>query len=171
MSQSSPYLAHLTLTTGHLRRSYREEVGDEALELLAPWLAKTIRTGAREPLPVAAFAHFAASATVEDGSLLCTVWGPPGSQQSAAAVHPAAAVPLVTFGVAQRSRQAAALWPLLVALPGAASGLKPPAAPWCAVSLQPGLLLHPTASEWLGDLERCIAWAWITRAPALERLK
>ena len=168
MPPSSPYLAHLTLTTGHLRRSYREEVGDEALALLAPWLAKSIITGAREPLPVASLAHFAASATVENGPLLCTVWGPPSSQQSAAAVHPAAAIPLVTFGVAQRSRHAAALWPLLLALPGSASELQRPPPPWCAVSLQPGLLLHPSASEWLGDLERCIAWAWITRAPDLE---
>ncbi len=165
---SSPYLAHLTLTTGHLRRSYREEVGDEALALLAPWLARAISTGASEPLPVASLAHFAASATVENGSLLCTVWGPPSSQQSAASVHHVAAIPLVTFGVAQRSRQAAVLWPLLVALPGTATGLQRPPSPWCAVSLQPGLLLHHTASEWLGDFERCVAWAWITRAPDLE---
>ena len=51
MPPSSPYLAHLTLTTGHLRKSYREEVGDEAIALLAPWLANSILTGAREPLP------------------------------------------------------------------------------------------------------------------------
>lgn len=75
MPPSSPYLAHLTLTTGHLRKSYREEVGDEAIALLAPWLANSILTGAREPLPVASLAHFAASATVENGPLLCTVWG------------------------------------------------------------------------------------------------
>lgn len=168
MPPSSPYLAHLTLTTGHLLRSYREEVGDETIALLAPWLARAISTGAREPLPVASLAHFAASATVECGALLCTVWGPPVSQQSAASVPPASGVPLVTLGVAQRSRHAAALWPLLVTLPGAAAGLQRPPPPWCAVSLQPGVLLHPAASEWLGDLERCIAWAWITRAPDLE---
>lgn len=168
MPPSSPYLAQLTLTTGHLRRSYRHEVGDEALALLAPWLANALSTGAREPLQVASLAHFAASATVEDGALICTVWGPPSSQQSAAAVHPAAAIPLVTFGVAQRSRHAAALWPLLVALDGAADGLQRPPSPWCAVSLQLGLLLHPTASEWLGEFERCVAWAWITRSPNLD---
>lgn len=169
---SSPYLAHLTLTTGHLRRSYREEVGDEALALLAPWLAKAISTGDREPLPVASLAHFAASATAEHGALLCTVWGPPARSNQPPPSPPSAAVPLVTFGVAQRSRLAAVLWPLLLALPGtAAAGLQRPPTPWCAVSLQPGLLLHPTASEWLGDLERCIAWAWITRAPALEAVR
>jgi len=167
---NSPYLAHLTLTTGHLRRSYREEVGDEALALLAPWLATAIRTGAREPLPVPSLAHFAATAAVEDGALICTVWGPPHSQQTAAAANPDMAVPLITLGVAQRSRQAAALWPLLLAMPGSASGVRRPEPPWCAVSLQPGLLLHPTASDWLGDFERCVAWAWITRAPALDRV-
>ena len=80
---SSPYLAHLTLTTGHLRRSYREEVGDEALALLAPWLAKAIETGARQPLPVASLAHFAASAVVEDGALLCTARSPSSTSRSA----------------------------------------------------------------------------------------
>ena len=31
------------------------------------------------------------------------------------------------------------------------------------VQLEPGLLDHPDAKEWLVDFERCVAWAWIDR--------
>ena len=41
-------------------------------------------------------------------------------------------------------------------------------APWLAVITHPTLAAHLGATEWLGDFERCVAWAWITRHPAVE---
>lgn len=36
-----------------------------------------------------------------------------------------------------------------------------PEAPWCAVLLHKTLPLGGDATLWLGDFERCVAWAWI----------
>lgn len=76
---------------------------------------------------------------------------------------------LVTMAVAMRPRQGAGLWRTLHNLLGGAMpplvtdpATQPPA-PWLAVALHlPALLPAPhPALHWLGDAERCIAWAWI----------
>ena len=44
-------------------------------------------------------------------------------------------------------------------------GVQRPAEPWCAVLIHLTLALaDPSASAWLGDFERCVAWAWVHRA-------
>lgn len=164
----SPYIIHITLSTGHTRNSPREEVGDDILRLLVPWLnGLTQQPGQRAPLPVPDLAHYSASATVDAGALLATIWGPRGPYLPGRA-HDGEADPLVTLGVAQRSRHGGDLWAMMVAQFGVAPGLKRPAEPWCAIALHAGLMAHPQTAEWLGDLERCIAWAWVTRAPQME---
>jgi hypothetical protein len=155
------------LSTGHLRRSPRDEVDGETLARVAPWLAAAVEPGQAMPLPVSALARYTALAAVLDGSLLVTISGPPQAGGPMRGTAP----PLVTLGVAQRSRHGAALWPLLTGphMPPAKPGVVQPAAPWCGVVLWPTIMLHPNAMEWIGDLERCIAWAWIERrAPAPE---
>ena len=151
---TAPYINHLTISTGHSRRSPRAEVGDDTLTWLVPWLRKAVALGTPQPLPVAALARYSLLAQVEDGALLATLYAGPDA-------------PLVTIGVAQRSRQAATLWNKMITAFGA-PGLERPAEPWCAVALHAALLDHPGAGEWLGDFERCIAWAWITRNPQIE---
>jgi hypothetical protein len=42
-----------------------------------------------------------------------------------------------------------------------ASPEQPATLPWLAVTLQPGLLLRPSAASWLADFERCVAWTII----------
>src|SRR5574337_28175 len=42
-----------------------------------------------------------------------------------------------------------------------------PAAPWLAVAVHESAAAHPEALVWLGDLGRCMAWAWITLEPDL----
>ena len=42
-----------------------------------------------------------------------------------------------------------------------ASPQQPVSLPWLAVTLQPGLLLRPSAARWLADFERCVAWTII----------
>lgn len=54
---------------------------------------------------------------------------------------------------------------------GAAQSMDQPDAPWCAVVLHPSLSAYRGDVEWMGDFERCIAWAWITRRPALQSVK
>lgn len=163
----SPYINHITLSTGHTRRSPRNEVGDEPLRLLVPWLNDMLVGQIPLPLPVPNLYHYSASATVDGGGLVCTIWGPAGPH-TPGLPYAGEAIPIITLGVAQRSRHGEDLWARMVANFGAAASAKCPSEPWCAVALHPGMAMYPDSSEWLGDLERCIAWAWITRAPHLR---
>lgn len=166
----NPYIAHVTLATGHLRRSSRAEVSDDTIAVLVPWLASARAAGSIPThLPGAAFAGFTAKVLVEHGSLVCTVYGPAARFPSLAGMEAAQdGVPLVTFGVAQRSRHSKALWAALVAVSDVPPRCAMPDSPWCGVVLHPPLPAFPDAAEWLGDFERCVAWAWISRNTHLE---
>ena len=155
------YINHLTITTGHNARTSRADVADETLSVVAPWLQSIVGTGQRSPLPVPALSHFSAVAYVQDGSLVVTVYGPSGPHRTG---QPAGAdIPLVTFGVAQRSRHSEPLWAMLLANFEHPDGIKQPSTPWCAAIVYPSAIAHKTALSWLADFERCCAWGWITR--------
>lgn len=161
------YINHITLNTGHLARSQRADVAPEVTALLAPWLQGIINTGKTAPLPVPALSQYSALALMEGGGLVVTLYGPAGPHESGKP-HGGDLMPLVTMGIAQRSRQAAPLWQALCkAYPGA-DRLTMPVVPWAAVITYPTMAAHRSSVEWLGDLERCIAWAWLTRNPDLR---
>lgn len=148
MTARPRYLRHLTLDTGDQRDSYRHEVADDVLALLRPMIEQARLCHATIPgVPGGYTLH----AWTGRGALLCEVMGPAGSTDPGPA--------LVAFWVARDSLSSAHAWRAIVAS-GYATGSAPPA-PWCAVSLRAGLAQHPDAAHWLGDLERCIAWAWI----------
>lgn len=153
------YIQHLTLASGNVTRIERGDVYGETLARISPWLTAVALDGGPAPLPVSALAAYSASASVHDGALILTVLGPAGEGF-------AKPPPLVTIGVAKRSRHGAALWPLMTGpvMPPSAPGLKCPSAPWCAVVQWPPLAVDLDAADWLGDFERCVAWAWVTRA-------
>lgn len=141
------YISHITMQTGHVSRIERGDVSGETLARVRPWLSALIESGASIPLPVQALGtDYSAHASAENGALVVTV-------------SAASGLPLVTMGVAARSRHAVKLWDGLVGL-SKAEGVERPSAPWCAVMLWPALAAHDDAAAWLGDLERCIAWAW-----------
>lgn len=146
------YLNHVTLSTGHTRRSPRAEVSDDTIRALAPWLQAAIEHKDDYPLPgpLGALHGFVAQVSVERGALLCSI----GQQQSG---------PLVTFGVAARSRQSGELWAMMCAQFGAADALVAPSTPWCAVALHPAFMEQMGMSAWVGDFERCAAWAWLEK--------
>ena len=106
---AAPYIEHITLTTGHRNRSSRGAVSDDTLAVVAPWLRRLIETGERLPLPAPALVHYSAKATSEGGGLMATIYGPIGPHTHGQA-HSGATAPLVTLGVAQRSRQGGDLW-------------------------------------------------------------
>lgn len=143
------YLNHVTLSTGHTRRSPRAEVSSATIEWLNPWLSALLAEGGTQPLPEPSLAAYSAAAHIESGGLVMTVFCDGDA--------------IVTFGVAARSRQSAELWAYLCA--GKPLLLSVPAVPWCAVALREGYLNHPDASGWLGDFERCVAWTWLERKP------
>jgi hypothetical protein len=78
-------------------------------------------------------------------------------------------MPVITIGIAAKSRCSAKLWQMLHnhAMPGIPVKTDinaPPSAPWCAARIEGGLAHYPGAAAWLGDFERCLAWAWIEGA-------
>lgn len=162
------YLTHITLTTGHKSRSERADIGDDMLALLRPWLGTLLADGDKHPLPVAPLAHFSASAAQHDGSLILTLFSPAGPHTPGQPATAGRGLPMITMGVAQRSRHAAELWPLLIAQAGVKTGLRQPGTPWMAVALHPSITAYRGDIDWMADFEACVAWAWITLAPILS---
>lgn len=149
------WIEHLTLTTGHTRRSYRSEVGDDVVAYCRNLLDGAI---AAEPdgktVPITSIGcDLGVIATSR--SILCTI------------LH--SKVPLVSVGIATSSRSGASLWRVLtqVGEPILHHSIvvdRCPAEPWCVVRLEPGVVTadRELASA-LGDFERCLAWAFIER--------
>ena len=148
------YIHHLTITTGHTRKSYRNEVASDIIDTLQATLSAAI-AGQLPPLP-GDLSGYHLSAGAVGRCLMATVWAPPKAV-------PSRPTPLVTIGVAARSRCAADLWGRLVESHPAPLQPAMPDAPWCAVQLQPGIMSDIGAMGWLGDFERCLAWAWLER--------
>ena len=143
------YLNHITLATGHNRRSPSTEVSPTTLAWLRPWLDALLSNSGPSPLPESSLAHYSATAHIEHGGLVVTVFCGVDS--------------IVTFAVAERSRQSAELWAYMRAQYDALPGLACPGVPWLAVALRDGLVNHADAMGWLGDFERCVAWTWLGR--------
>lgn len=144
------YLNHITLSTGHTRRSDRSDVTDETIKALGPWLNAVIAHQDDYPMPgpLGVRDGFVMSASALHGGLVCHV----GQLDSG---------PLVSFGVATRSRQSGELWAWMCAQYGSRAALTSPGTPWCAVALRPAFSAQHGASAWLGDFERCVAWTWL----------
>jgi hypothetical protein len=153
------YLNHITLSSGHPRRSQRADVSDGAIKALRPWLQAAIEHKEDYPLPgsLGTKDGFLAQVTVGGGALLCSV----GRMQTG---------PLMTFGVAARSRQSGELWAIMCAQFGSAGALTAPVTPWCARALHPAFARQQDMAAWFGDFERCVAWAWIAGAWVNGRL-
>jgi hypothetical protein len=156
------YINHLTLLTGHLARTPRSDVAPEIIKLLSDWLVTTLDSGRTHPLPVPSVSHFGIQTLTKNGLLQVTVFGPSG-QHKQGKPHNGPVMPLVTFGVAGDSLQGKELWEALTAKFETKLGLIQPDAPWCIVAIHPTVIAYPSALAWLGDFERCIAWAWLTR--------
>lgn len=133
----------------------------------------------RWPVKARAVVPKGARLTIEDGAVRCIADGESdanfvgmageaavgGATDRAVTVGVSfsAPTPIVTLGVAPTSIAGADLWPRIV--PGGGEEQLPrpsaPPVPWCVAKLQPTALLWSEAVSWLGDFERCIAWAWV----------
>lgn len=152
------YLHHVTLTTGHSRRSYRSECNDRLLAQLAPIVAECERDGVAELPSPTGLMHLTRIADSDRPSRHVAIWAISEPQGPA----------LVTIAMAMTDRAGAGVWRGLHAGHGEPTALASdpttaPPAPWLAVILHvPAMIPNPhPAIEWLGDAERCIAWAWI----------
>ncbi len=162
---NAKFIRHLTLNTGHSRDSPREEVGEDIIDTCRDLIVGCLASHLYEPIPAARDPDCVLVATREGRCLVATV------SALFVADHGELAgelrrIPLVTIGVAESARCGATLWRALHA--GREPGLQtdrnhPPQAPWCAARLEPSISyqLFAGAAHWLGDFERCLAWAWI----------
>lgn len=157
----SKYITHITLNTGHSSRIQDGDVVGETLGRITPWLHALVQSGQLMPLPASGLSAYTAHASVQDGALVLTVYGPTVTDAGPMlGMQP----PIVTIGVAKKARHAH-LWALMTTgahMPPPAKGIKAPQTPWCAIAIWPSSELCADAFEWLGDFERCVAWAWVS---------
>lgn len=154
MSAVARWLEHVTLTTGHSRRSYLDEVSDEALALCRR-LIEQLRSGdpaARVPI---LRTPYALTGYARTGRCLT--------------VTIAADEPVVTMAVGGHSKCGARVWREIHQyadeweLPYVTDRDRPPPEPWCAALLDSAAARQPAEGLMaIGDFERCLAWAWLT---------
>lgn len=149
------YIRHITLTTGDTRDSHREEISDEALAVCRGLIDRIMAGEVSEPAPIPGFAGYSLSGRASSRCLVATVWadGPPSEI-------------VATIGIAAHSKCGASLWRELHRwgqTPVVTGPHHCPPEPWVAAALDAGIVRHMDAAHWLGDFERCLAWAWVTR--------
>jgi hypothetical protein len=155
------YINHVTLSTGDVRRSPRSEVSDDTLKLLFPWIEEATTYAAFVPLPIRELSHYAIKAFVFDLDLVVTIYGPLGPHTPGER-HKGEFIPVATFAVAQSKEQGDTLWGQMTDSFQANQDCKQPETPWLAVAqYDTAAIFFDTG--WLGDFERCIAWAWIEK--------
>jgi hypothetical protein len=155
----SRYLHHVTLTTGHTRRSWRHEIDPGIMSRVAD-LIETAReeTGALIP-------------GVEPR---CWLYIDDTARCAVMTVRLDDDVPLLTFAIVAHARCGAQLWRMLhesATTPVATRIAERPQEPWCAVRIEAGAILFPPPHPLLptlADMERCVAWAWLDRRTNLE---
>lgn len=128
----SDTLAHYTLTTGHMEASPRSAVADDTMATLRPML-----TDGDHVMP--GFGGYSVATTTHGSRLRACVRGPHGATIVMDVV--CAAEDLARLG-RQHKRE------LNVPLPA------------CLVEILPAATVDP-AVHWVGDFERCLAWAWV----------
>lgn len=156
MDDTETTLRHLTLNTGHVRRSLRGEVDPAVYRVVGPLLDAV--DGRHQRMPDG-FTAWDVSFTAVDDALLATLW------------HRDTGAPALTFGVAATRDASSVVWEQLVAH-AAQLGVRVvgerPAAPWLGVVLLPTLGAMPRGAvenvmAWAGDFERCVGWSWLAR--------
>lgn len=143
---SEKYLYHVTLQTGHSRKSYRSEVSDEAIAFCRDLLNK-MQSGERVEIPPGGYF---CSARISGHCATFSVF--------------AGTTLLLAFGVVEHERCGAELWRGLHNVEGLPATTDPesqPRAPWIGVALAEGLTMYPQTSGWLGDFERVLAWSFL----------
>ncbi len=147
-------ILHITLNTGHARRSYRSEVGDDIIPQMHMLLARML-AGERARIPGVPDDMYL-SGKADGAGLIATISA--NGQQGAR--------PIVTMGVSGQTDNTVHLWQSLhsdTQQPLITDPADVPPAPWCAARIEPAASSFVTALLWIGDLERCLAWAWLER--------
>ena len=136
-------LYHVTLTTGRVGRTHRGDVDRTTLATLRPLVEGL--TGGDPAVP-----HTRAIPLVTGFLIQCVMLHGRDAPLFRVYAHPEGPIPIEGVDA--------------VLAPQTDASRPPAARPWCGVILHRGVLGRPDAMGWLGDFERCIAWAvWAMR--------
>lgn len=164
MPSTPRYIRHVTLTTGHVRDSLPDEVAPATIAAMRHLIERICAGAVSEPVSLREYADvgaYSVSGRCSGKCLVVSVYadGPPSDL-------------ICTIGVAAHSRCGASLWRNLHQwgrVPVRTDPTQCPPEPWVAAALDAGVAQHLGAMEWLGDMERCLAWAWVSRCSRAVR--
>lgn len=148
------WLEHVTLTTGHSRRSYADEVSDAALVLCRELVAQ-LDGDPTKLVPIPRTGWSLTGVSKAGRCLTVSIVRRPSE-------------PIVMMSVAAHSKCGASAWRELHRyadewrLPYVTDPRRPPPEPWCAALLDTAAPAEsPEGLMMLGDFERCLAWAFL----------
>lgn len=141
------YVHHVQLNTGEKRRSQRQDLSAQVINLLRPVLLRAL-DGERVPIP--GLQDYTITGSRRGRCMVITLF----AAETDAVV--------ATLGVAEHSRCGSPLWRFLHARhDGLATDEKDvPPEPWCATRLDQE---DANKIPWLDELEQALAWAWLER--------
>lgn len=156
------FLWHVTLNTGHVCKSFRHEVSDEAVAYCRDLIESVLRDDLSRH-PIRGFPQdsdgvslYRMTATASARNLLATIWREEDR--------------IVTLGIGTHSRGGASLWKLMVETartPVAPTVMRCPPEPWVAARPEPGCVqCTREVLMMLGDLEKCLGHAWLESVEA-----
>lgn len=158
-------MIHLTINTGHSNFSPRDEVDQKILAWCQDVALETVAANTGQAINLPRMPDYFLTAAAEGSGLIATAWKKLPQEMAVAGTDK---MPLVTWGVAVEKDSDSHIWDILLneakqfeSITGKVSAKKPDRTPWCSVLLLPTIGYDPDSAHWLGDLERCLAWAWI----------
>ena len=143
-------MEHITLNTGHKTKQPLSAISEEAIQAVSGVLDDLLQ-GGKPAVP--GFPDFWMTGAQDGQNLIVTVWTSLQGQRA----------PVLTTGVALKSRTAAKLWEVLHRdRADLVTGTRDmPTAPWIADRIEVGAKMRVDALAWTGDLARCIGWTWL----------
>lgn len=141
------YLYHVTLQTGHMRKSLRSEVDSELMNQLNEIFEKSVD----KPTTLEFNPTYSVRSTAATEGYFITLKGNKKGKQ----------IPILTLGV---SLDSYVPWDLLhdpntLSLPIKTKREDKPPLPYLADRLEVGAAYFYEALSWTGDFSRCMAWA------------
>ena len=136
------FLYHVTLNTGHVRKTYPHEVGKD----LYFYLRRIFEESTRPEGTAVYDGGYRLKTTRHGRQAIGTIYGPDGA-------------PILTTACSPTPDPE--LWRQLhemAALPLVTDPHKPPSGAYIADRIEPGAVMHMAAMTWTGDLVRCLGW-------------
>lgn len=140
------YINHVTLNTGHIRKSYPNEVSKDIYFILRRLSKEMLSENGAEIID----GYRAVAKYAEGHGLLITLYTKDN-------------VPILTSAFVKETDDDY-IWEILHEhYPGplATKSKNPPEKPYIADRLEIGAMLHMDALEWTGDFSRCMGWIYV----------